>query len=267
VVRPGRQLRPFVTGYDDFDMAGWPPGRHRGLPDGGLTMVLSVGAPLVIRRAGHADLTAAATVAGLRSAPFEIVHNGTQRGVQVELTPRGCRALLGRPAAELAQGVWPLEQVVGRRAGELTGRLAAARGPEDQAGVLDAVLAGWAADVGYPPAIDAFWRALTRSAGRAPVTSIAGQIGLSRRHLGQLVRAELGLTPKTAARVLRFAQARACLRTGRAASLAQAAAMCGYFDQAHMNAEWKQLGGCTPGAWVSEELPFLQDPDGCRGPG
>jgi hypothetical protein len=55
-------------GYDDFDMAGWPPGRHRGLPDGGLTMVLSVGAPVVIRRAGHADLTAAATVSGLRSS-------------------------------------------------------------------------------------------------------------------------------------------------------------------------------------------------------
>jgi hypothetical protein len=139
VVRPGRQLRPFVTGYADFDMAGWPPGRHRGLPDGNLTMVISVGAPLAIRRAGHADLQAAATVAGLRSAPLDIAHDGTQRGVQVELTPHGCRALLGRPAAELAHGVWPLEDVAGRRASELTDRLAAARSPEDRARVLDAV--------------------------------------------------------------------------------------------------------------------------------
>ena len=122
------RLRPFVTGYADFDMAGWPPGRHRGLPDAGLTMVISFGAPLVIRRAGHADLATAASVAGLRSAPFDICHDGTQRGVQVELTPRGCRALLGRPAGELVHGVWPLEQVVGRRReGELTGT--ARRGP------------------------------------------------------------------------------------------------------------------------------------------
>jgi len=268
VVRPGTRLRPFVTGYADFDMAGWPPGRHRGLPDAGLTMVISFGAPLVIRRAGHADLAAAASVAGLRSAPFDVSHDGTQRGVQVELTPRGCRALLGRPAGELVHGVWPLEQVVGRRReGELTDRLAAARGPEDRARVLDAVLTGWTADAGCPAVIDAFWRALTSSGGRASVTSIAAQIGLSPRHLGELVRAELGLTPKTAARVLRFARARACLRAGRATSLAQAAAMCGYFDQAHMNAEWKRLGGCTPGEWVSEELPFLQDRSLGRGPG
>jgi AraC-like DNA-binding protein len=266
-MRPDRPLRPFVTGYADFDMAGWPPGRHRGLPDGGLTMVISVGAPLVISRAGHADLKAAATVAGLRSAPLDIVHDGTQRGVQVELTPHGCRALLGRPAAELAHGVWTLEEVAGRRANELADRVAAARGPQERARVLDVVLAGWAADVGYPAAIDAFWRRLTSSSGRATVAGIAGQIGLSRRHLGQLVRAELGLTPKTVARVLRFGRARACLRTGRAASLAQAAAMCGYFDQAHLTADWKRLAGCTPGQWTSEELPFLQDRSAAGGPG
>jgi AraC-like DNA-binding protein len=260
-VRPSSQLRPFVTGYTDFDMTGWPPGRrHRGLPDGDLTLVISVGTPPVIRRPGHPDLAAAATVAGLRSAPLDIVHDGTQRGVEVGLTPRGCRALLGRPAAELANGVWSLPDVAGSRAHELIDRVAGARGPAERALVLDTVLTRWAADAGYPAVVDAFWRRLTGSAGRASVTSIAGQIGLSPRHLGQLVRAELGLTPKTAARVLRFGQTRACLRTGRAASLAQAAAMCGYFDQAHLTGEWKQLGGCTPGQWVSEELPFLRGP-------
>jgi methylphosphotriester-DNA--protein-cysteine methyltransferase len=81
------------------------------------------------------------------------------------------------------------------------------RSPGERARVLDIVLAGWAADADCPAPVDAFWRALTSSAGRASVTSIAGQIGLSPRHLGQLVRAELGLTPKTAARVLRFAEA------------------------------------------------------------
>jgi AraC-like DNA-binding protein len=257
-VRPAARLRPFVTGYADFDMAGWPPGRHRGLPDGSLMLVISVGAPLVIRRAGQPDLAAAASIGGLRSAPLDIVHDGTQRGVQVELTPRGCRALFGRPAAELAHGVWPLEEVAAHRARELTDRVAAARGPHERGRVLDAVLTRWAADCGYPARVDAFWRLLTGSGGRASVSGIAGQIGLSPRHLGQLVRAELGLTPKTAALVLRFGRARACLRTGRAASLAEAAAMCGYFDQAHLTADWKRLGGCTPGQWVSEELQFLR---------
>jgi AraC-like DNA-binding protein len=59
--------------------------------------------------------------------------------------------------------------------------------------------------------------------------------------------------------------ARRCLRSGLTASLAQTAVKCGYFDQAHLTDDWKRLGGCTPGEWISEELPFLQDRESGRG--
>jgi AraC-like DNA-binding protein len=214
VMTPAEQLRPYVTSYIDFDMAGWPPGRHRGLPDGTLPLVISLSAPPTVRRPGHPDVRAVATVGGLRCEPVGILHDGSQRGVQVELTPRGARALLGLPAAELAHGVWTLEEIIGRRADELTGRLAEASGPADRARVLDTVLAGWVSHTGYPAAVDALWRRLTGSSGSVSVASIAGEIGLSRRHLGQLARAELGLSPKTVARVLRFGRAGRVLRTG-----------------------------------------------------
>ena len=258
-VRLSPRLRPFVSGYVDFDMGGWPPGRHRGLPDASLELVVSVGAPLTVRRDGHADVVAPATVAGLRSSPVEVIHDGTQRGVHLALTPRGSRALLGLPAAALAQGVWSLEEVAGRRAHELTDRLAGAPDAAGRATVLDTVLGGWAADEDYPPVVDAVWRRLAGSAGRVPVARIAAEVGLGRRHLAQLVRGELGLTPKTVARIFRFGRARSCLREGQNPGLAQTAVACGYFDQAHLTNDWKQLGGCTPGEWMSEELRFLQD--------
>jgi AraC-like DNA-binding protein len=262
-MRLAEHLRPYVAGCADFDMAGWPPGRHRGLPDGTLVLVVSCGTPLVVRRAGHPDLRAVASVAGLRSGPVDIIHDGTQRGVQLELTPRGARALLGTPAAALAQQVWSLDEVVGRRAEELISRLAGVPGPAERAGVLDVVLSGWVGeDDGYPVAVDAFWRRLAATAGSASVTAIAGEMGLGRRHVGQLVRAELGLTPKTAARILRFGRAGRLLRSGRTGSLAETAATCGYFDQAHLTNDWKKLAGCTPGQWMSEELPFIQDQGG-----
>jgi AraC-like DNA-binding protein len=40
------------------------------------------------------------------------------------------------------------------------------------------------------------------------------------------------------------------------------AAVCGYFDQAHLTHEWRALAGCPPTVWIAEELPFLQDPAG-----
>jgi AraC-like DNA-binding protein len=267
-LRPAERLRPLVASYIEFDMAGWPPGRHRGLPDGSLPLVISLGVPPTVRAAGRADTKAAATVAGLRSSPVDIVHDGTQCGVQLELTPRGARALLGLPAAALAQGAWSLDEVVGRQAGELIDSLAGAPGRAERAQVLDSVLTGWAADDdGYPAVVDAAWRRLTASAGSVPVTRIAGEIGLGRRQLGQLVRAELGVTPKTVARILRFGRAGEYLRSGRTTSLAETATMCGYYDQAHLTNDWKQLSGCTPGEWISEELPFLQDQGPVRGRG
>ena len=81
-------------------------------------------------------------MAGLRSGPVDIIHDGTQRGVQVARTPRGARALLGLPAAALADGVWTLEEVIGRRAHELTDRLASARGQAGQARVVQQVGVG-----------------------------------------------------------------------------------------------------------------------------
>jgi len=164
-VRPAEQLRPCVAGYTDFDMTGWPPGRHRGLPGGTLTLVVSLGTPPVVRRADHADLRAVATVGGLLAGPVDIVHDGTQRGIQIDLTPRGARTLLGMPAVALAQGIWPLEEVLGRRAHELTERLAGAPGPAERAQVLDVVLAGWSAECSYPQAVDAAWRRLVGNRG------------------------------------------------------------------------------------------------------
>ena len=248
-----------MASYIEFDMAGWPPGRHRGLPSGSLSLVISLGAPLTVRDAGGVNLSAAATVAGLRSSPVDIIHDGTQRGVQLELTPRGARALLGLPAAALAHGVWLLDDVLGRRAGELTDSLAAAPGPAQRVLALNSVLARWAVDDGCPEAVDATWRLLTGSAGSVSIASIAGQIGLSRRQLSQLVRAELGLTPKTVARILRFGRACGYLRSRPAISLAEIAVTCGYYDQAHLTNDWRRLSGCTPGQWIAEELPFLQD--------
>jgi transcriptional regulator GlxA family with amidase domain len=55
--------------------------------------------------------------------------------------------------------------------------------------------------------------------------------------------------------VLRFRRAVELLRLADGATLAEVAAASGYYDQAHLNRDFRALAGGPPGAL----LPFVQD--------
>jgi transcriptional regulator GlxA family with amidase domain len=95
------------------------------------------------------------------------------------------------------------------------------------------------------------------------VSALAEGTGWSGRHLASRFRAEIGLTPKAAARVIRFDRARKLLVQRLAAGggdhfLADLAADCGYFDQAHLAREFRALAGCPPSQWLAEEFRNVQ---------
>jgi AraC-like DNA-binding protein len=46
--------------------------------------------------------------------------------------------------------------------------------------------------------------------------------------------------------------------------LADAAALAGYADQAHLTREWRELAGYAPTEYLRVELPFLQDDGGAQ---
>jgi AraC-like DNA-binding protein len=62
--------------------------------------------------------------------------------------------------------------------------------------------------------------------------------------------------------VVRFDRARRLLQrratSGRPLDLAALAAHCGYYDQAHMDAEFRALAGSAPTTWLVREFRNLQ---------
>mgnify|MGYP005868667299 CR=1 FL=1 len=71
----------------------------------------------------------------------------------------------------------------------------------------------------------------------------------SRKHLASRFHEEVGLPPKTIARIARFNRAQAMAASGMGDGWADIAAACGYADQAHLTREFVALAGTTPGAW------------------
>jgi AraC-like DNA-binding protein len=85
--------------------------------------------------------------------------------------------------------------------------------------------------------------------GPAPpsIEALSRELGWSRQYLGRAFRRYVGVNPKQLARAARLQRAVDELQHGRGASLAAAAADLGYFDQAHMAREFREMAGVTPG--------------------
>ncbi len=266
---PSPGLRGFVDSYVGFRQAGMEPGRHRGLPSPSLTLIFTLDDPLVLT--AHPDPAQPpgsydTIVGGLHTSPAIITHDGRQSGIQLGLNPLGARALLGVPAGELAERDLPADEVLGALAFEIQDRLQCAADWAARFAILDDALLARLAEARCGAHVSAevsyTWQQLVRTAGTASVRALAAETGWSERHLRAQFRAETGLAPKAAARVIRFDRARHALQRRAAAGgplgLADLAASCGYFDQAHLDREFGLIAGCSPSRWLAEEFRNFQ---------
>jgi AraC-like DNA-binding protein len=97
------------------------------------------------------------------------------------------------------------------------------------------------------PAISATQTAIdymVRRKGRVSIDDLAEDAGLSSRQFRRQCLILSGLTPKRLCRVIRFRHALS--QIGSRQSWADLAQECGYYDQAHMINEFRELGGSTP---------------------
>jgi AraC-like DNA-binding protein len=261
--KPDPALEGLIDNYLGYRYAGLPAGIHRGLPSRRLTFIISLDGPVDMAELPNPEQPSArmsAFVAGLTSAPAIIRHEGTEHGIQIDLTPLGVRHLFGLPAGALANHVVELGDLLGSPSIELVDRLAGAETWVERFAVVDDVLLRQAREV-HPPVPEVLhaWNRLVATEGSVEVGALAREIGWSRRHLGERFRDEFGVTPKVMGRMMRFERARELLQLSSRPSLAEVAATCGYYDQAHMNRDWNQFAGCPPAVWMAEELPSVQD--------
>ncbi|WP_280221259.1 AraC family transcriptional regulator [Nocardia neocaledoniensis] len=263
---PAPLLRAFIDRYVGYRLTGFEPGLHRGLPSRHMTFIVAVGPTIdVIEQTDprQAPGNYRCVLSGLQASPAMIAHTGFQEGVAIELTPLGSRVLFGMPASEL----WDVSIECTDAHRHLGDQLAdAVQSQQDWPGRFAAcdraLTAAARTDALAGPEITWAWRALVRSGGTCEITPLADRIGWSRQHLTRQFTAEFGASPKLAARIIRFERARRMLAsTPSYISIAQVAATCGYYDQAHLNRDFAELAGCAPTTWLAEEIPSVQDPD------
>ena len=209
--------------------------------------------PFVVRMSGQAggEAIRGGFVAGLCTGRVEIDSFGGSSCVQIDLAPIAAHRLLGVPMGLLRDRVVGLEDILGAAAPRLIEQLALAPTWEARLARIEAFLeAHLTPDAGTPSVAAQGFAELTRAGGTTRITALSKQLQVSRKHLAHEFEREIGLPPKTVARLIRFNRALGRARSDDA-SWASIAATCGYADQAHLIREFIQFAGESPEQWRS----------------
>jgi AraC-like DNA-binding protein len=259
-----------MAGFRDRSTA---PVDLRAVPHPALTLVIEFGrSPLVDDGTGREQR--GSVVAGLMPAAVHIRGEDIEC-LQVRLSPVIAHAALGASPGELDRTVVTLEDLWGRDATRIREQLHDAPSWDDRFAITDAMLLrrherGPTVD----PEVARAWQRIIATRGQVRVDALALETGWSRTRLWARFRSQIGLSPKRAARLVRFDHAAHQLAAGH--SPAQVAAEGGYADQSHLHRDVLTFTGTTPTAvadapWLAVDdiawpghRTFLQD-RGARG--
>ncbi|HEY5210495.1 MAG TPA: helix-turn-helix domain-containing protein [Stellaceae bacterium] len=254
---PDPRLQPYIEG----DYLGWAedisrPVMLRETPNGFIPMIFNLGPAWRVVGADGASGFQDSFLAGLHERYTLVESSGRSCCIQVNFTPGGALKLLGLPLSEIAHRVIPIEEIVGRAGRDLIARLREARDWRRRFALLeDFFLTRFAGPHMLSRESAWAWRMLRERNGMLLIGDLATELGWSRKRLIADFHREFGLTPKRAARVMRFERAIRGIDGVPAPRWAEIAADCGYYDQAHLNRDFRAFAGVTPAEYVAGLLP------------
>lgn len=255
---PAAHLRPFLaSSYLGFREETIRPLARRECATLRVPLILNLGAPYQVSLgASRSPRQLSSFVAGVSDIPAVVLGATQSCAMQVDLTPLGARALLRRPLDELTNQVVAFDDVLGPSGRILIERLHGVTSWASRFAIIDEFLIARLTNAHAGDArVAHVWSRLVASGGQARIDELARDVGWSRKHLGARFRDHVGLTPRVAARVMRFETLLACARARGHRTWGELAATCGYFDQAHLNRDFAEFAHTTPVAYLRDRVP------------
>lgn len=244
---PHPALRGIVLRYEGYAVRDAAPASIRELPCTYVPFIIELDSHWTITHVDAQPVRLGSFVAGITANSVMVSHGGSAQCLQVDLTPVGARRLIGSPMSELANRTVPFDDVLGRFGRDLVQRIGDTADWTQRFRIVDTALLTRLDDA---PPIDAglAWSLsqIRSSGGTASVGELASVLGWSHRRFIATYRDAVGLPPKLISRITRFERLSAQVSGLPRVDWAALAVDCGYFDQAHMVSDVRELAGCTP---------------------
>jgi AraC-like DNA-binding protein len=232
--------------------------REQFYPTGTLDLLIQLGGSSPSFRVvdGQSTETPAAALTGMLLAPLTIETPAeTSILLGARLRPAAAAALFELPQHLVTGSAVSLDDLIGAESLRLVERLCDAPSHVQRLRIMASwISARMAAGVGTEPNVGRAVAEIERARGAVGVADLLAQFDASPKRFRRSFEEQVGVTPKTFARIVRFRRTADALRRSDLA-LGEAAVAHGYYDQAHMNAEFRQFAGLSPGRFRAAVRP------------
>ena len=242
-------LPRFVETVGTLEPSAHPGACHEQLPNGRTNVVFRV-----LEEGQRGDLC----IVGPRTRAVFKDASGISRALIVRLKPGWSGSLLGIGANVLRDRIVHLEDIWGRPGRDLLEALLATPTLTEALDKLSHAIALRAGDT-FEPASAHLARQAARlfEADEVRVERVAERLGVTARHLRRVFVESVGVTPKDFARGVRLQRALRMAATSR--DWSRIAADAGYYDQAHLIGDFRELIGSTPDAFARARASTTTD--------
>lgn len=229
---------------------------ERIVPDGNPELVIHYGDPFgEIAPSGERTTQPRAFVMGQITRPLALdACRGVAGVLGVRFHPAGVRRLIGAAMDEFTNGHIAVADFAPTQARGLVDEISSAPDAPTRAAIIQRFVADRAGQSlrFQDAAVDRWAARIAQANGRIPVAHLADEASLSTRQIERRFRAQVGIAPRDYANIIRFRSVFDLLTTGAKADWAKLAAEAGYFDQSHLNRDFRRFLGCSPTAFVAQ---------------
>jgi AraC-like DNA-binding protein len=253
-IAPSPRLRPFIHTFWILEHDGQEFAPQRVVPDGHSELILNWGQPFEAFREGAWQRQPQCFLAGQIDGPLLLRPAGPSKMLGVGFQPHGAASVFAQPMHELSGRFTPIEDLSRELSSNLNHAL---ESPTPIAAVEAALFSAQNSSRSGDVLIAEAVRRIRDAKGASDLALLARKLGLSIRQLERRFQAAVGLTPKLFCRIQRFNNVFGLIGQP-SCTWVDTAIACGYYDQAHLIRDCKELSGSTPSILLAEDADLAR---------
>jgi AraC-like DNA-binding protein len=258
-VLPSKELLPFIKHYLFLDCTGIGVSRLRLFSDGNTGMVFSQHGNLIADIPGsrRIDYLPKSFVYGQVSVFKDLFAEQNTSLIIVVFQPDGIHRLLGIPANEISESMICTEDLFGWQGLILQEKLYEQVDPEAKLHLLDTFFLTIASRqaIAHQPLIETSIHFIFKNRGSITIDQLVKKTGYTERHIERVFRECIGLNPKKFGKIVQLHHFLKLVKEKSGpTTLTGLCYEAGYYDQSHLNKEFKKYTGITPMQYMHKTI-------------